>query len=232
MVRVDMSEYGERHTVARLIGSPPGYVGYDEGGQLTEAVRRRPYQVVLFDEIEKAHPEVFNALLQVLDDGRLTDGHGRTVDFNTNWNQGAARPPYRSSASAASRSSFEPGKTRTAILGAAFAHSRELDLVGLDQRVREQLLAHPLELGARSGRRRRDRARGRPPGRRGRRRPGSRAAAASAGRPRPADRGCPASAGRGRSPSPEHDLAGRRGSRRTRSRSAARTPRRSGRGCR
>ncbi|HUS15864.1 MAG TPA: AAA family ATPase, partial [Chloroflexia bacterium] len=81
IVRVDMSEYGERHTVARLVGSPPGYVGYDEGGQLTEAVRRRPYQVVLFDEIEKAHPEVFNALLQVLDDGRLTDGHGRTVDF-------------------------------------------------------------------------------------------------------------------------------------------------------
>src|SRR5438876_2595663 len=81
IVRVDMSEYGERHTVARMIGSPPGYVGYDEGGQLTEAVRRRPYQVVLFDEIEKAHPEVFNSLLQVLDDGRLTDGHGRTVDF-------------------------------------------------------------------------------------------------------------------------------------------------------
>ncbi len=81
MVRVDMSEYGERHTVARLIGSPPGYVGYDEGGQLTESVRRRPYQVVLFDEIEKAHPEIFNSLLQVLDDGRLTDGHGRTVDF-------------------------------------------------------------------------------------------------------------------------------------------------------
>lgn len=82
IVRVDMSEYGERHTVARMIGSPPGYVGYDEGGQLTESVRRRPYQVVLFDEIEKAHPEVFNALLQVLDDGRMTDGHGRTVDFS------------------------------------------------------------------------------------------------------------------------------------------------------
>ncbi len=81
MVRIDMSEYGERHSVARLIGAPPGYVGYDEGGQLTEAVRRRPYSVVLFDEIEKAHPEVFNILLQVLDDGRLTDGHGRTVDF-------------------------------------------------------------------------------------------------------------------------------------------------------
>ncbi len=82
VVRVDMSEYGERHTVARMIGSPPGYVGYDEGGQLTESVRRRPYQVVLFDEIEKAHPEVFSALLQVLDDGRMTDGHGRTVDFS------------------------------------------------------------------------------------------------------------------------------------------------------
>ncbi len=81
MVRVDMSEYGERHTVSRLIGAPPGYVGYDEAGQLTEAVRRRPYRVVLFDEIEKAHPDVFNVMLQVLDDGRLTDGHGRTVDF-------------------------------------------------------------------------------------------------------------------------------------------------------
>ncbi len=81
MVRIDMSEYQERHTVARLIGAPPGYVGYDEGGQLTEAVRRRPYSVVLFDEIEKAHPEIFNVLLQVLDDGRLTDAQGRTVDF-------------------------------------------------------------------------------------------------------------------------------------------------------
>jgi ATP-dependent Clp protease ATP-binding subunit ClpB len=81
MVRIDMSEYQERHTVARLIGAPPGYIGFDEGGQLTEAVRRRPYSVVLFDEIEKAHPEVFNVFLQVLDDGRLTDGQGRTVDF-------------------------------------------------------------------------------------------------------------------------------------------------------
>jgi ATP-dependent Clp protease ATP-binding subunit ClpB len=81
MVRLDMSEYMEKHTVARLVGAPPGYVGYDEGGQLTEAIRRRPYAVVLFDEIEKAHPDVFNALLQVLDDGRLTDGKGRTVDF-------------------------------------------------------------------------------------------------------------------------------------------------------
>ncbi len=81
MVRIDMSEYQEKHTVSRLVGAPPGYVGYDEGGQLTEAVRRRPYSVVLFDEIEKAHSEVFNVLLQLLDDGRLTDGHGRTVDF-------------------------------------------------------------------------------------------------------------------------------------------------------
>ena len=81
MVRVDMSEFMEKHAVARLIGAPPGYVGYEEGGVLTEAVRRRPYQVILFDEIEKAHPDVFNVLLQVLDDGRLTDGQGRTVDF-------------------------------------------------------------------------------------------------------------------------------------------------------
>jgi ATP-dependent Clp protease ATP-binding subunit ClpC len=81
MIRIDMSEYMERHTVSRLVGAPPGYVGYDEGGQLTERVRRRPYSVILLDEIEKAHPEVFNILLQVLEDGRLTDSKGRTVDF-------------------------------------------------------------------------------------------------------------------------------------------------------
>jgi len=81
MVRIDMSEFMEKHSVSRLIGAPPGYVGYEEGGYLTEAVRRRPYSVVLFDEIEKAHPDVFNVLLQILDDGRLTDGQGRTVDF-------------------------------------------------------------------------------------------------------------------------------------------------------
>ena len=81
IVRLDMSEYMEKHTVARLIGAPPGYVGYEEGGQLTEAVRRRPYAVVLLDEIEKAHPDVFNTLLQIMDDGRLTDGQGRTVSF-------------------------------------------------------------------------------------------------------------------------------------------------------
>ncbi len=81
MVRIDMSEYMEKHTVSRLVGAPPGYIGYEEGGQLTEAVRRRPYRVILFDEVEKAHQDVFNILLQVLEDGRLTDGHGRTVDF-------------------------------------------------------------------------------------------------------------------------------------------------------
>jgi ATP-dependent Clp protease ATP-binding subunit ClpB len=81
MIRIDMSEYQEKHTVARLIGAPPGYVGYEEGGQLTEAVRRRPYSVILFDEIEKAHHDVFNVLLQILDDGRLTDGQGRVVNF-------------------------------------------------------------------------------------------------------------------------------------------------------
>ena len=81
MVRIDMSEYMEKHSVSRLVGAPPGYVGYDEGGQLTEAVRRRPYSVILLDEVEKAHPDVFNTLLQVLDDGRLTDGQGRTVSF-------------------------------------------------------------------------------------------------------------------------------------------------------
>ena len=81
MIRIDMSEYMEKFSVSRLIGSPPGYVGYDEGGQLTEAVRRNPYSIVLFDEVEKAHPEVLNLLLQILDDGRVTDSNGRTVDF-------------------------------------------------------------------------------------------------------------------------------------------------------
>ena len=122
MVRLDMSEYMEKHTVARLIGAPPGYVGYDEGGQLTEAVRRRPYSVVLFDEIEKAHPDVFNVLLQVLDDGRLTDGHGRTVNFRntvilltsnigSQYIQGAAdldAPEVRANIDAALRANFKP----------------------------------------------------------------------------------------------------------------------------
>ena len=81
LIQIDMSEYMEKHTVSRLIGSPPGYVGYDEGGQLTEAVRRKPFSIVLLDEVEKAHPDVFNTLLQILEDGRLTDAQGRTVDF-------------------------------------------------------------------------------------------------------------------------------------------------------
>ena len=104
MVRIDMSEYMEKFAVSRLVGAPPGYVGYEEGGQLTEAVRRRPYQVVLLDEIEKAHPDVFNVLLQVLDDGRLTDGQGRTVDFKNTVvimtsNIGSARSPRPAAAS-------------------------------------------------------------------------------------------------------------------------------------
>jgi ATP-dependent Clp protease ATP-binding subunit ClpB len=109
MVRIDMSEYMEKHSVARLIGAPPGYVGYEEGGSLTEAVRRRPYQVILFDEVEKAHPDVFNVLLQVLDDGRLTDGQGRTVDFRNTLiiltsnlgSEALARLPERADVSAA-----------------------------------------------------------------------------------------------------------------------------------
>ena len=108
LVRIDMSEYREPHTVARLIGSPPGYVGYGEGGQLTEPVRRRPYSVVLLDEIEKAHPQVWNVLLQLLDDGRLTDGEGRTVDFTntvvvmtSNLGAGEAKRPLGFAAGAA-----------------------------------------------------------------------------------------------------------------------------------
>jgi len=107
MTRIDMSEYSEKHSVSRLVGAPPGYVGYEEGGQLTEAVRRKPYSVVLLDEIEKAHPEVFNTLLQVLDDGRLTDGQGRVVDFKNTviimtsnlgshlWNDAEANSPSK-----------------------------------------------------------------------------------------------------------------------------------------
>jgi len=108
MIRIDMSEYMEKHAVARMIGAPPGYVGYEEGGHLTEAVRRRPYSVVLFDEIEKAHPDVFHVLLQILEDGRLTDGKGRNVDFKNTLvimtsNLGGAR----------SRSAQETGRGRS-----------------------------------------------------------------------------------------------------------------------
>jgi ATP-dependent Clp protease ATP-binding subunit ClpB len=123
LLRIDMSEYMEKHSVARLIGAPPGYVGYEEGGSLTEAVRRRPYQVVLFDEIEKAHPDVFNVLLQVLDDGRLTDGQGHTVDFRntlivmtsnlgseflTNQPEGQDTDAVRDQVMAVVRASFRP----------------------------------------------------------------------------------------------------------------------------
>jgi ATP-dependent Clp protease ATP-binding subunit ClpB len=115
MVRIDMSEYMEKHAVSRLIGAPPGYVGYDEGGQLTEAVRRRPYSVVLFDEIEKAHPEVFNTLLQLLDDGRLTDGQGRTIDFrNTVVIMTSNVGSHLLSDAVAGAT---PAETRTAVLG-------------------------------------------------------------------------------------------------------------------
>ncbi|MGD8470566.1 MAG: AAA family ATPase, partial [Desulfobacteraceae bacterium] len=122
IVRIDMSEYMEKHSVARLIGAPPGYVGYEEGGYLTESVRRRPYSVVLFDEIEKAHPEVFNVMLQILDDGRMTDGHGRTVDFKntivimtsnvgSQWIQelaGSDREKLETRVTEALRASFKP----------------------------------------------------------------------------------------------------------------------------
>ena len=111
-MRIDMSEYMEKHSVARLIGAPPGYVGYEEGGALTEAVRRRPYQVVLFDEIEKAHPDVFNVLLQVLDDGRLTDGQGRTVDFRNVPHHHDLEPRRRASGHAEGGRGFG-GRART-----------------------------------------------------------------------------------------------------------------------
>ena len=131
MVRIDMGEYMEKHSVSRLIGAPPGYVGYDEGGQLTEAVRRRPYSVVLLDEIEKAHPDVFNVLLQVLDDGRLTDGQGRTVDFTnsvlimTSNLQGDPNQFFRPSSSTASTTSSASGRSpRTTCAGSSRSSSR------------------------------------------------------------------------------------------------------------
>jgi ATP-dependent Clp protease ATP-binding subunit ClpC len=122
MVRIDMSEYQERHTVSRLIGAPPGYVGYEEGGSLTEAVRRRPYRVVLFDEVEKAHSDVFNILLQILEDGRLTDGHGRTVDFRntviimtSNLGTGEFQRPGVGFAPAARQTKTEKERLRSAV---------------------------------------------------------------------------------------------------------------------
>ncbi len=152
MIRIDMSEYGERHTASRMIGAPPGYVGYNEGGQLTEAVRRHPYSVVLFDEIEKAHPEIFNVLLQVLDDGRLTDGQGRTVDFRNTViimtsNVGAQEMQRRSIAFAASRDDARATQD-------AYETMRDRVLTDLRttfkpeflNRVDEILVFHPLKL--------------------------------------------------------------------------------------
>ena len=144
LVRLDMSEYMEKHSVSRLFGAPPGYVGYDEGGQLTEAVRRRPYSVLLFDEIEKAHPDVFNALLQILDDGRATDSHGRTVDFKNTVviltsNIGA---PFLSSGGVSPEGEIRP-EARDRVLGALKEHFRPEFLNRLDDIV----LFKPLQVG-------------------------------------------------------------------------------------
>jgi ATP-dependent Clp protease ATP-binding subunit ClpB len=140
IVRIDMSEYQEKHSVARMIGAPPGYVGYEEGGQLTEAVRRRPYSIVLFDEIEKGHPEIFNVLLQLLDDGRLTDGHGRTVDFRNcviimTSNVGSQWIQQYSTA--------EYGKMRSMVLE-ALKESFKPEFLN---RIDETVIYHPLEMG-------------------------------------------------------------------------------------
>src|SRR5262249_27076789 len=118
-VRIDMSEYMEKHSVSRLVGAPPGYVGYEEGGQLTEAVRRRPYAVILLDEIEKAHADVFNVLLQLMDDGRLTDGQGRTVDFTNTI--------------VIMTSNLGSGGTREQVLGAVRAHFKPEFLNRVDE---------------------------------------------------------------------------------------------------
>jgi ATP-dependent Clp protease ATP-binding subunit ClpB len=135
MVRLDMSEYQERHTVARLIGAPPGYVGYDEGGQLTEAIRRKPYSVILFDEVEKAHPEVFNALLQLLDDGRLTDGHGRTVDFRNTVVIMTSNLGSQLLLEAAGREGAVSERARRQVLDAVRAHFRPEFLNRVDEMV-------------------------------------------------------------------------------------------------
>src|SRR5205085_8221368 len=121
LIRIDMSEYMEKHSVARLIGAPPGYVGYDEGGQLTEQVRRKPYSVILFDEVEKAHPDVFNSLLQVLDDGRMTDGQGRTVDFK---NTVIVMTSNLGSNKIQSMDSDDPGVVKLAVMAEVRGHFR------------------------------------------------------------------------------------------------------------
>jgi ATP-dependent Clp protease ATP-binding subunit ClpB len=137
-----MSEFMEKHSVARLIGAPPGYIGYEEGGYLTEAVRRRPYSVILMDEIEKAHPEVFNILLQVLDDGRLTDGHGRTVDFrNTVVVMTSNLGSQRIQAIAGEGGDYDYGAMKEAVMEVVGQHFRP-EFVN---RVDEMVVFHPLE---------------------------------------------------------------------------------------
>jgi ATP-dependent Clp protease ATP-binding subunit ClpB len=145
MVRIDMSEYGERHSVARLIGAPPGYVGYEEGGQLTESVRRRPYSVILMDEVEKAHPEVFNVLLQVLDDGRLTDGQGRTVDFRNavivmTSNLGSQLIQEMLGTGSSSSAAQDYAAIKEAVMGVVGSHFRPEFI----NRIDEAVVFHPL----------------------------------------------------------------------------------------
>src|SRR5205814_1334421 len=139
IVRLDMSEFMEKHTVSRLIGAPPGYVGYEEGGKLTEAVRRRPYSVVLLDEIEKAHRDVFNVLLQVLDDGRLTDGHGRTVDFTN-----TIVVMTSNIGSQAIQAISEEGGREEEIRSAVMMAMREHFLPEFLNRIDETIIFHPL----------------------------------------------------------------------------------------
>jgi ATP-dependent Clp protease ATP-binding subunit ClpB len=156
LIRIDMSEYMEKHSVARLIGAPPGYVGYDEGGALTEAVRRRPYQVVLFDEIEKAHPDVFNVLLQVLDDGRLTDGQGRTVDFRNTLivmtsNLGAEYLVAQADGSLGGKDADDTDKVRDMVMAEVRRHFRpeflnRVDEIILFHRLRREDMGHIVDI--------------------------------------------------------------------------------------
>jgi ATP-dependent Clp protease ATP-binding subunit ClpB len=164
MIRIDMSEFMEKHSVARLIGAPPGYVGYEEGGYLTEAVRRRPYSVVLFDEIEKAHPEIFNVLLQILDDGRMTDGQGRTVDFKntliimtsnigSQWIQELAtsdRQEMEQRVTQALRENFKPeflNRIDETIIFQNLAPEQIAEIVGIQvNKLRDRLAAKDIEL--------------------------------------------------------------------------------------
>jgi len=142
MVRIDMSEFMEKHSVARLIGAPPGYVGYEEGGYLTEAVRRRPYSLILLDEVEKAHPDVFNVLLQVLDDGRLTDGQGRTVDFrNTVIVMTSNLGSHQIQEMAGDGSPEAYVQMKAAVMGVVQAHFRPEFINRLD----EIVVFHPLD---------------------------------------------------------------------------------------